>query len=426
MSADSVQVAILGAGIAGLGAAHRARQIGFKDVVLFEARSSAGGLLDNFTIEGFRFDRAVHLSFASEPEVREIFDRTQYLTHPADANCHEDGRWLKHPVQNNLYPLPAEEKVALIKSFLARPATLSGDDYEQWLRHQYGDGIADRYPIRYTRKYWATPASELSTTWIGHRMRRAELDEILYGAFSSETPNHYYTKEMRYPERGGFKAFIQPLIDASDIRLDHSVEHIDTVRRLLTFANGRQVSYDVLVSTLPLPLLTKLCADVPEAVRECAGTLRATSLDLISVGFNKPLVKDLWFYIYDEDLLASRAYSPSVKSPDNVPTGCSSLQFEVYSRGTDPRHTSADLVVNTRLALRRMGIAGDDDILFVDHRRLPYGNVIFDRGMEARRDEVLAWCETAGIRSCGRFGRWDYLWSNQSFLSGYRSLDDLT
>lgn len=426
MSTDRVQVAILGAGIAGLGAALRARQAGFQDVVLFEARASAGGLLDNFTIDGFRFDRAVHLSFASEPEVRQIFDRTPYLTLPADATCHEDGRWLKHPVQNNLYPLPAEEKVALIKSFLARSATLDGDDYEQWLRHQYGDGIADRYPIRYTRKYWATPARELSTTWIGNRMRRAELEEILYGSFTSETPNHYYTKEMRYPKRGGFKAFIQPLIDESNIRLDHRVMHIDTARRLLTFANGHQVSYDVLVSTLPLPLLTTLCGDVPEAVREFAGTLQATSLDLISVGFNKRLVKDLWFYIYDEDLLASRAYSPSVKSQDNVPAGCSSLQFEVYSRGIHPRHTPEELIINTRLALRRMGIAGDNDILFVDHRRLPYGNVIFDRGMEVRRDAVLAWCEAAGIRSCGRFGRWDYLWSNQSFLSGYHALDDLT
>lgn len=426
MNAYHVHVAILGAGIAGLGAAHRARQAGLKNVLLFEARASAGGLLDNFTIDGFRFDRAVHLSFASEPEVREIFDRTPYLTHPAEANCHEAGRWLKHPVQNNLYPLPADEKVALIKSFLARPATLAGDDYEQWLRHQYGDSIADRYPIRYTRKYWATPASELSTTWIGNRMRRAELDEILFGAFTSETPNHYYSKEMRYPKRGGFKAFIQPLIDASDIRLNHRVERIDTARRLLTFSNGQQVSYDVLVSTLPLPLMTTMCVGVPEAVRESAGTLKATSLDLISVGFNKPLVKDLWFYIYDEDLLASRAYSPSVKSPDNAPAGCSSLQFEVYSRGIDARHAAGDLVVNTRLALRRMGIASDDDILFVDHRRLRYGNVIFDRGMEARRDEVLAWCKTADIRCCGRFGRWDYLWSNQSFLSGYHALDDLT
>lgn len=425
MNIDHVGVAILGAGIAGLGAALRARQNGLRDVVLFEARDRAGGLLDNFTIDGFRFDRAVHLSFANEPEVRDIFDRTPFLTHPADAKCFEGSRWLKHPVQNNLFPLPADEKVELIKGFLDRPEMPSSGNYEQWLRAQYGNAIADRYPLRYTRKYWAVPASELSTNWIGERMRRAELDEILYGAFTDETLNHYYTKEMRYPERGGFKAFIQPLIDLSDIRLDHQVIRIDTARRTLHFANGLKIRYDYLVSSLPLPVLTELCTYVPEKVRKSAGTLEATSLDLISVGFNKPLVKDLWFYIYDEDILASRAYSPSVKSPDNVPVGCSSLQFEVYTRGTAAKYSREDLVANTLLALDRMGFPNDSDILFIDHRRLAYGNVIFNQGMEARRDEVIEWCESVGIRSCGRFGRWDYLWSNQSFLSGYHTLDNL-
>ena len=422
MSIEHVNVAILGAGIAGLGAAHRAKLLDLPDVVIFEARESAGGLLDNFMIDGFRFDQAVHLSFATEPAVRELFDRTPYLTHPADANCYEGGRWLKHPVQNNLFPLPAEEKVALIKSFLDRPGELQGDDYEQWLRHQYGDAIADRYPIRYTMKYWDTPPAQLSTSWIGNRMRRAQLDEILLGAFTNETPNHYYAKEMRYPKDGGFKAFIQPLIDASDIRLNHRVIQIDTQKRLLIFANGYQCHYEVLVSTLPLPLLASLCTNVPTEVQESAQSLSATSIDLVSVGFNKPVVKDLWFYIYDEEILASRAYSPSIKSPSNVPPGCSSLQFEIYNRGTQARYSPSKLIENTRYAIKLMGLAQDRDILFAEHRRLPYGNVIFDLGMEARRDQVIDWCEAEGISTCGRFGRWDYLWSNQSYLSGFEAL----
>ena len=77
---------------------------------------------------------------------------------------------------------------------------LKSNDYESWLRHQYGDAIAERYPIPYTRKYWDTEPSRLSTTWIGNRMRRAEFNEILR-AFTSETPNTYYTKEMQYPKR---------------------------------------------------------------------------------------------------------------------------------------------------------------------------------------------------------------------------------
>jgi protoporphyrinogen oxidase len=418
---EELDVVILGGGVAGLGAALKARETG-RNAIIFEARDSAGGLLDNFTIDGFRFDHAVHLSFATEDKVRAIFDRTPYLTHPSDSYCFDRDRWLKHPVQNNLAPLDAADKVALIKSFLQRPSTLAGDDYESWLRHQYGDAIADRYPVRYTQKYWATPASALSTEWIGQRMRRAELDEILFGAMTTETPNTYYTKEMRYPREGGYKAFIAPLIADSAIRTGHRAVAIDSAARTVRFDNGAVVRYQSLVSTLPLPVLARITVDAPDAVRAAAEQLKATSIDLVSVGFNKPLIKDLWFYIYDDDILASRAYSPSVKSPENAPEGCSSLQFEIYSRGEESRFDAETLKDNVRYALGKMGIAKADDIVFVDHRVLRFGNVIFDRGMEAHRQRVLDWARGAGIASCGRFGEWDYLWSNQSLLSGYNAL----
>jgi protoporphyrinogen oxidase len=145
----------------------------------------------------------------------------------------------------------------------------------------------------------------------------------------------------------------------------------------------------------------------------------STSIDLISVGFNKPIIEDLWFYIYDDDIYASRAYSPSVKSPDNAPEGCSSLQFEIYSRGKTSQYKEKDLLKNVTFALEKMKIASKDDIMFMHHKRLPYGNVVFDINMEQHRDVVREFYRNRNIHSIGRFGEWDYLWSNQSLLSGY-------
>ncbi|WOD06221.1 protoporphyrinogen/coproporphyrinogen oxidase [Marinomonas sp. GJ51-6] len=413
-----VDVLILGAGIAGLGAALKAREQG-RQAVIFESKKRAGGLLDNFEVEGFRFDNAVHLSFASEDKVRNIFDQTDFYTHPADAWNFDKDKWLKHPVQNNLFPLSSNEKVKLIKSFLDRPETLE-ENYESWLRHQYGDAIAERYPIRYTQKYWATPANKLSTTWIGNRMRRAELDEILFGSYTDETPNTYYTKEMRYPKKGGFKAFIEPLIAETNIVYSHCASSIDTSNKLVTFSNGNQVQYEELVSSIPLPILTKITKNVPQDILSSSKKLTATSIDLISVGFKGDFVKDLWFYIYDEDILASRAYSPSVKSPDNAPENYSSLQFEVYSRDINSDFTEEKLFENVKYAIDKMNICQPNDILFLHHKHLPYGNVIFDQGMENHRDLVREFLKK-GVKTIGRFGEWDYLWSNQSFLSGYFS-----
>ena len=95
MSNDGLM--ILGGGIAGLAAASRLREHGIHASV-YEAGKRPGGLLDSFTLnttEGsWTFDNAVHLSFASEPEVRSVFDRTPYLNHEA-RSLNRDGRyWL--------------------------------------------------------------------------------------------------------------------------------------------------------------------------------------------------------------------------------------------------------------------------------------------------------------------------------------------
>ncbi len=415
---QKVDIMILGAGIAGLGAAIPARKLGLK-AVIFEAKNRPGGLLDNFEIQGFRFDNAVHLSFATEPEVREIFDKVEYFTHPTDAWNFEHDKWLKHPVQNNLYPLSVDEKVKLLKSFLDRP-NLNGNDYESWLRHQYGNDISERFPIRYTKKYWDTSASKLSTNWIGNRIRRASVDEIFYGALTSETPNTYYAKEMRYPKIGGYRAFIENLIEDSEIILNYEAEDIDINKKVVKFKNGEEVEYNKLVSSIPLPELVKKTKNIPPDIYEASKTLQATSIDLISVGFNKEIIKNLWFYIYDEDILASRAYSPSVKSPENVPFGCSSLQFEIYSRGMKSKYQESDLIENVIYALKKMKIATKEDIVFTHHKHLKYGNVIFDLEMEEKRNLIRNYYNSKDIQTIGRFGEWDYLWSNQSLLSGMR------
>ena len=412
-------VVILGAGIAGLSAAYHLQKTGIKAVV-YEANASAGGLLDNFCMEGFRFDNAVHLSFATEPEVREVFDRTPYFTHPAVSWCWDEILWLKHPVQNNMFPIDIEQRVELIAGFVSRP-NLEIKNYHDWLIFQYGQSIALRWPLPYTEKYWTIPADQLGVGWIGNRVRRADVREVLYGAFTSETPSYYYATEMRYPQKGGYRAFIEPMIAQTDIRQLHRASEISLINKCVCFENGESANFDVLINTMPLPELIKIIDEVPDDVREAAASLFATSVDLISVGFRKVDVQPhLWFYIYDKDILAARAYSPSIKSPDNVPEGCSSLQFEIYSSPRKPQlHSPEEMKANTMMALKSMGLVkNEDEVIFMHHKQLKWGNVVFDLGMEERRTIVRDWLDKVGIITAGRFGEWDYLWSNQAFMSG--------
>jgi protoporphyrinogen oxidase len=72
-----------------------------------------------------------------------------------------------------------------------------------------------------------------------------------------------------------------------------------------------------------------------------------------------------------------------------------------------------------------MGLADRSEIVLTHHKHLPFGNVVFDLGMEERRNAVRDWVASQGIHLAGRFGEWDYLWSNQAFMSGRAAADAL-
>ncbi len=416
------KVVIMGAGIAGIGAGYR-----FGDAAtLYEARHRYGGLCDNFTIDGYRFDTAVHLSFANEKLVRGVFDQCPYYSHQPIAQNYCDGAWAKHPLQNNTFNLPVEERVRIIQSILNRDADQDikqMDNYQQWLEYQFGEYFANKYPGRYTRKYWCNEAKDLSVEWITRRMYQPSIEEVLTGAMTDDTPNTYYAPEMRYPKKGGYRAFFEHIADKMDIRLNHKVVKVEPANKQVSFENGATVDYDTLVNTLPLPYLITCLPDVPKEVIDASKKLYATSVTIVSVGYNKQIdIPALWFYIYDEDILFARGYSPSMKSPDNVPEDKSSLQFEIYQS----RHKKLDMTDEAILesvlnSVEKMGISTREDIQVTDVRHLPYGNVVFYKGMEADREIVREYVSSLDIISVGRWGRWEYLWSNQAFKNGYNA-----
>lgn len=410
---------ILGAGIAGLGASYALHKRG-EECVIIEKEESYGGLCSCFEIDGFRFDRFVHLSFSTIDEVNGILNKSCpdiYRHIPNPFNLYKD-TWIKHPAQNNLYPLSEEEKQLIIDDFIRRPAIedVTINNYEDWLRLQFGDYFAEHFPMIYTRKYWRKQAKELRTEWVGKRIYRPSVDEVITGSKTAVTPNTYYAKEMRYPKRGGYKAYLRELVNVADIRYNLEVVEIDVNAKIIYLKNGDTARYDRLISSIPLPELAHMCY-APSDVIEAANKLECTSGYHISVAFKtKNIPPYLWWYIYDEDILASRVYSPSLKSPDNAPVGCSSIQLEVSCRENE--YTYDELLKGTVGRLINLGILKEEEILFTHVAFEKYANVIFTEPIFESRKTVRDYLLSVGIETIGRFGEWDYFWSDQSLLSG--------
>lgn len=183
------QVYILGGGISGLRTGYSLYKQGIPSIIL-EKYNTYGGLCGNFEINGFRFDRFVRFSFTENEKVNNIFSAGSpevYHHVPNPFNFYH-GLWIKHPAQNNLFPLSEKEKERILEDFRNRSDvdSLAINNYEQWLRIQCGNYFAERFPMTYTRKYSITEAADLEIRWIVNRLYRPSLDEVIQGSQTSE------------------------------------------------------------------------------------------------------------------------------------------------------------------------------------------------------------------------------------------------
>ena len=412
---------ILGSGIAGISAGYHLEKAGEK-VVIYERDNDWGGLCGNFIIDGFRFDKFVHFSFASDEYIVNQFKKSVDLYEhvPFPVNYY-NGIWLKHPAQNNLAPLPTNQKVEIINSFINRNIKPIDkiENYEEWLKVQYGDYFAENFPFKYTRKYWGIEPKELETKWIGQRMYTPDIKQVLRGAFETQDECFYYAKVMKYPRRGGFRSILNNVREGLDIRLGKKAVAINPAQKQVTFADGSRAEYERLISSLPLPEIIAMLPDVPDVVVKAAQNLRYTCGYQVSLGFRRPdVAQHLWFYIYDEDVPPARVYSPNLKSPDNAPEGCSSLQAEVFFANGTPIPPAEEVLRKTIDKLAEMNVFKKEDLVVSDIRFEPYANIIFDHKIYDNRRIVLDYLASQNIKSIGRFGKWEYFWTHQAFADG--------
>jgi protoporphyrinogen oxidase len=416
-------IAILGGGISGISTGYHLN-LGETESVVFEKNPTWGGLCDNFTIgNGFLFDNFVHLSFAKDESVNNLFSlSTEIIEHDPISTNYYKGYWLKHPAQNNLANLTLTEKFKIISDFIKRPKVSISElkNYQEWLICQFGNYFANNFPEVYTRKYWTIDANELTIDWLGNRFSLPGLREVIKGALYEQKENFYYVTKMKYPTTGGYKKFLTYMAENSNIQTDKQAVSIDLKTKRIDFSDNTYTHYDKLVSSLPLPELVKIIKDAPKEIVAASEKLLCTSGQLVSLGFNNPdIAKYLWFYIYDEDILPARAYSSSLKSPNNVPLGKSSLQFETYYSKHKPKKLEGgsliEHIVNRGI---KMGLFSMQDIEISDYRELKYANVVFDQERNANVKKIHQYLTQNDISYVGRFGEWDYLWSDQSLLSG--------
>jgi protoporphyrinogen oxidase len=428
MTSSRVPVAILGAGISGLAASYHLRH---QNTMIFERKPYYGGHVHSEIVDGFLWDDGPHVSFTSNTYAQDFFaDMVDgaYEIVASRASNYFRGHWIDHPAQVNLYQVPEPLRSACLESFLAsRDVAGTPKNYREWIHMAFGEVFAETFPAAYTRKYWTVEPAALTTEWVGNRVLKPSVENVVAGAKGSiglQTIHYAVGRESRYPTHGGFMAYTHKMARGARIQLNCVLEQVTFGSRQLRFSDGSLVSYGRLVSTIPLKSLIRLATDAPTAVRDAAEQLACTNFLRVDVAVNHAARRpETWMYVYDEDKLSVRVSLMERFSPNNAPPGCSGIQVEVY--GSEYRAVPSDLehVKSTIVSeLVEMGLVDQADaVRYVNVKFVPQGNPIFDHNRAPALQIITEFLNHHGVLLVGRYGEHKYLMTDACIISARKA-----
>lgn len=445
MSTESaIGTVVVGAGPAGLGAAHRLRELGDRDWMVLEGDGRVGGLAKSHVdAAGFTWDVGGHVMFSQSPYYNALCDRIlegESLMHVRESWIWTHGRYIPYPFQNNVSELPIEAAVDCIDGLYRAEARRGGAapaSFAAWIADTFGEGISRHFMDPYNRKVWATPLERMSASWIAERVAVVQPRSILELALAGRQDATWGPNaSFRYPTHGGtggmWERVADPLRDR--IRTNAPVVGIDPAAKRVTLAGGDTVGYRRLVTTMPLDLLCRITRGCPDSVREAADGLTRNRGVMIGIGVERGRVSDKnWVYFPEEDVPFYRLTFLSNYSPHIVPGAdvdrYSALLMEVSASEHRPADDDAlpGLAVD---ALVRAGILEDGDrdrIVSTWTLGIPYSYPVPTVDRDRRLAQVEAWLASVGIVSIGRFGAWRYEVGNMdhSFMMGVNAVEGL-
>jgi protoporphyrinogen oxidase len=440
---DHTEVAIIGAGPTGIGAALRLLELGETNFLLIDSSEVPGGLASSCVDDhGFTWDLGGHVQFSHYRKFDEYMDLAfppeGWLWHERESWIWFKDRFIPYPFQNNLHRLdPADRWRAVLGLLAAASPHKAPDNFEQWILASFGSGLAELFLFPYNRKVWAHPLDSMDFRWVGERVAVPSIEQAMKSiCLDQDQVSWGPNRRFRFPLRGGTGAIWRSLasrIPARNLMLSTKVGGIDAAARTLT-AGSYKLKYETLINTAPLTWLTQAMqarAAGDSAMAFQASQLNSSTVHVIGIGLNgqppESIGKMCWMYFPGAESSFYRVTVFSNYSPNNVPSPGStwSLMAEVSESGYIPRDRET-LVARVSEEMTAIGLIPDRRAIVSRwHKTLTPGYPTPSLRRNAILAAILPELEAQRIYSRGRFGAWKYEVSNQdhSFMQGVEVID---
>ncbi|MDQ6622948.1 MAG: FAD-dependent oxidoreductase, partial [Verrucomicrobiota bacterium] len=209
-------VAIIGAGPAGLTAAYLLAKNNVDVTVLEADPVYVGGISRTATYKGFHFDIGGHRFFSKSKEVNDFWTEilpNDMLDRPRSSRIFYGGKFFAYPLK----AFEALTKLGVIKSILCVLSWMKArlfpvpnpTNFEDWVTNQFGKRLFRTFFKSYTEKVWGMPCKEISADWAAQRIKGLSLGSAIKNAImpkrQPKDPNQVIKtliNSFKYPRKG--------------------------------------------------------------------------------------------------------------------------------------------------------------------------------------------------------------------------------
>jgi len=407
-------VAIIGAGPAGLTAGYLLSKRGTSVVVLEQDPASVGGISRTVEHEGFLFDIGGHRFFSKSNAVVELWNEIlpdDFLQRPRLSRIYYGGKFYSYPLRafEALRNLGLLTSALCILSYaraklrpIARPRT-----FHEWVRNQFGERLFAIFFRTYTEKVWGMSCDEISADWAAQRIKGLSLGAAVWnGVLRSlnRQRSHGSIKTLiesfRYPRRGPgmlWQEAARKMVQMGGtlelgrrvVRLAHDdASGLWTVTAAQADGSTRQYQARHVVSSAPMrdaaAMLVPALASQPAADK-----LRYRDFLIVAlIVRTRDLFPDNWIYIHDPSVKVGRVQNFRSWSPEMVPDGdlaCLGLEYFCFEGDGLWTARDADLVALATREIAQIGIVAAADVVKGVVVRQPKAYPVYD---DSYRDNV--------------------------------------
>jgi UDP-galactopyranose mutase len=428
---EKTTVLIIGAGIAGIGAALRLKELKIP-FIISEKEARPGGLCRTEEKNSFFFDYTGHLLHFKD----ENFKKKIYTILNKNIEHKDRSAWIysknvltKYPFQMNLYGLPESVIVECITKYceaLFAAEKKEPESYEDWIIQNFGWGIGSNFLIPYTKKMLKLDPKILLPETGGRFVPKANLEGMIYGAITDKnTYSLGYNAKFDYPSIGGIESIIKGLIKGIDIRTSEKITTVNIAEKIALTSKKKEIKFKYMISTAPIPELVKSIHSVPTVINECSSCLNWISVHDINLGINKKIARKHWIYFPEEKFCFYRIGFPNNFSSYVVPKGCSSIYIEISHKNKSKINESVYYKKCLEALIELKLIKDENNIIETQHLKIPYAYVIYEKGTLEKVRKIKAFLEMNRILTAGRFGNWEYFSMEDSYLDGKKCCDKI-